>query len=339
MIKKLKLQHLKLAIPLFLLVFLVGLVKTQTFQADPSGLSFGILLDLLITIPIVYFLLIRKTDIPNFTTLYVFLIGIFAASFILPNDQQSLLDKVKLIAIPIIEIGILSTVIYKIFALKKSFKSKKSDTNDFYDNLLVACNEIFPGRVGRVLATEVSVFYYLFAPRRKSALRKHEFTYFKKSGIVSVVGVFLFLVLVETIVAHILLEKWNVYVAWVMTGLGLYTIIQILAILRSLNKRLILIDHETKELRLRYGFGCQSTIPFSHIERIEKSRKSLPKDKYNTCLSLFDLLDTHNTILYLNETQVLNKIYGIQKKYKTIALHIDEQDAFLDELGISENNT
>jgi len=332
MIKKLQLQHLKLVLPVLLLLFLIGLTKTSIFQNAPADLSIGILLDLLITIPVVYLLLIRKTKIPKFTTVYVFLVGILIASLIIPTAHQSLLTSIKYIAIPVIELGILSMLIYKIVALNKSFKNKKSNENDFYDNLLIACNETFPGRLGRVLATEVAVIYYLFASSKKQTTKETEYTYFQKSGIKSVVGVFLFLILVETFVVHILVQEWNVTIAWVLTGLGLYTIMQIVAILRSMNKRLISIDHQNKVVRLRYGFACQSSIPFEQIERIESTRKSLPKDKSYTSLSIFDLLDSHNLVIHLNETQTLHKIYGMQKNYKSIAVYIDDKDAFVQEM-------
>lgn len=328
MTAKLKLNYLKFGIPILILLFLIVLPKTTAFQNAPEELSIGILLDLLITIPLVFFFLIRKTKVPKFTIIYSFILGLIVAGLVIPIEYQSLLSSIKLIAIPVLEIGVISLIIYKITSINSSFKKTKKD--DFYDNLLIACNEVLPGRVGKVLATEIAVIYFLFSPSRKNELREQEFTYFKKSGIKSILGVFLFLLVIETIGVHLVMATWSLTIAWVLSFLSLYTMVQIIAILRSMNKRPIRIDLENESLHLRYGFGCQTSISFESIERIEKSRKSLSNDKSNVCLSLFDLLDSNNTIIYLNEENTLQKIYGIQKKYTSISLFVDERDLFVD---------
>jgi len=330
MIKNIQLKHSKIGIPLLILGFLAILPRTQVFQNTPETLSIAILLDLLISIPIIYFLLIRKTAIPKITIIYVLLLDILLAGVILPAEHQSLLATIKIIAIPILEIGLVSMLIFKVRSLNTSFKQQQHRENDFYDTLLIACKEVFPGRVGKILATEISVFYYLFAPNKASTIEKNEFTYFKKSGIKTVVGVFLFLVGIETFVVHLLVAKWHPNLACILTFLGGYTMLQIVAILRSMNKRLISINYTEKSLDLRYGFASQTSIPFKHIARIEKSRKSLSKEKKQVGLSVFDLIDTHNILIYLKEENVLQKIYGIEKKYTSIAVFIDDKDLFVE---------
>ncbi len=328
MIKKLQLEHLKFGIPLLIILFLAILPRTSAFQSAPADVSVAILLDLLITVPIVYFLIIRKTKIPKFTVIYPFLIGILIAGFIIPLEHQALLSKVKFFAVPLIEVGLVSILIYKIIQLNKSFKNQANNENDFYDNLLIACNEIFPGRVGRILATEISVFYYLFATKKKAEIQENEFTYFKKNGIKTVLVVILFVLLIEAFAMHLLLAKWNETVAWVVTLLSIYAMFQILSILKSLNKRLLSINYHTKTLHLRYGFASQTYIPFEHIERIEKTTKTL-EDKEHIKLSAFDMLDAHNIIIHLNQKHTIDRIYGIQKSYKSIALFVDDKDVFV----------
>ncbi|MEM6632038.1 MAG: hypothetical protein AAF694_20345, partial [Bacteroidota bacterium] len=120
--KGVTLQTLQFGVPLVILLFLALLPSTIAFQRAPSEISLGILLDLLISIPLVYSVLGRKTTIPSFTVLYVLLIGIVAAGFILPADQQYVLSRAKVMLIPMVEMGILSVLVYKIISLKKSFK-------------------------------------------------------------------------------------------------------------------------------------------------------------------------------------------------------------------------
>ncbi len=327
---KLNSNYLIAGLLFLILSFLVFLPTTEQFNKAPSELSLGILLDLLITVPLIYYLLIRKKNIPKFSLVYVFIIGIILAHLIIPIEHQQLLMKIKYIAIPVLEIGILGMVIYKMASLRTSLKQTKE--SDFYDKLLIACQETFPKFVGRVLATEIAVVYYLFSRSGKKENNESSFTYFKKSGIKTVITVFLVVVFIETIVVHLLVGIWNVKVAWILSILGLYGILQVTAILRSMNKRPIVIDYEAKKLLLRYGFGCQTTIPFSSIKKIEKYHRQVKNDKQHIYLSLFDIIDRSNLTIHLHSEHILNKIYGIDKKYQSISLFVDEKDLFLEKI-------
>ena len=331
MVKRLQFEHLKFGIPLLIILFLAVLPKTSAFQTAPADMVLAILLDLLITVPIVYFFIIRKTKIPKFTVIYPFLIGIMVAGFIIPIEHQALLSKVKFIAVPLIEVGLVSMLMYKIIQLNKSFKRQPNNENDFYDNLLIACNEIFPGRVGRILATEISVFYYLFSTKKRAVVQENEFTYFKKNGIKTVLIVILFVLAIELFAMHLLLAKWKETAAWIVTFFSIYAMFQILSISKSLNRRLFSINYNTKTLHLRYGFASQTYIPFEHIEHIEKSTKTLDS-KEHVKLSAFDMLDAHNVIIYLNETQTIDRIYGIKKQYKSIVLFVDDKELFVNKI-------
>lgn len=333
MVKSFYLSFFKFTFLALLVIFLAFLPSTANFQAAPEDLSLAILFDLIITLPILYFLFIRKTKVPNFTLLYVFIFGIISASFIIPSEHQSLLEQIKKIAIPLIEIGIISLVIYRIRAISKSFKKNKSADNDFFDNLLIACNDIFPKPISTFLATEIAVFYYLFTKNSDTPEIPYTYSYAKKSGIKTTIIVLLFLIIIETFVMHILLAKWNMTAAWIITGLSVYATIQMCSILRSLDKRPIILNHRSKTLALRYGFACHSSIPFNTIERIEKSSKTPSKNDEFKSLSAFDILDTHNTILYLKEPRILSKIYGIEKKYKSIGIFLDDPESFIGDIN------
>lgn len=329
--KKISINPLFFGIPFLILIFLVLLPRTTSFQQAPAELSIGILLDLIITIPLVYFLLIRKTKIPKFTIIYIFLIGIFLAGFILPKEHQTLLTNIKFIAIPILEFGIISMVVFKMISLRKSLKNIQG--RDFYDRVVMACQEVFPNRVGRILATEIGVVYYFFSISKNREKQALEFTGYKKSGIRTTIGVLLLLVVAETAVVHLMVEQWSTKVAWFLSFIGVYTIIQIIAILRSLSKRLIKIDREKNCLNLKYGFGAQTIIPFYEIENVKKTRRSINDQAHHVSLSVFDLLDTHNIIIKLRNENTLSKVYGIEKKYTSIAVFVDEVDLFLKEIN------
>lgn len=331
-LRKNNLYWLAIGVPVLVMLFLVGLTQTQLFQNSPDKLSNLILLDFLLTVPILFLFLSRRTQIPKFIFLYFILAGIFIAGFILPADQQDLLSQVRSILIPLVEIGLFSMVAYKLYSINKSFKEQEGEEEmEFFEKLKMACSEVLPGKLSAVLATEIAVFYYLFAGKKKLP-GEHDFTYFEKSGIKAVLLVFLGLLVMEVVIVHILAERWSTSLAWLLSIFGAYACLQIAAILRSLDKHLISIDFKGELLKLRYGFVNSVDIPFENIDRIEKSSKTLQSEKQMVSLSAFDMIDSHNIILHLKEEQTLNKFYGMKKDFKAIGFYIDEHKDFLEQL-------
>lgn len=315
-----------------IMIFLLSYVSIVIFQINSKSytesVTTGILLDLLITFPIFYLFVIWKRQIPKFTVAYVFLLGLFIAKFTLPNSLQIAISQIQYFAIPLIEIGILTIVLFKIKALKKAFQN--IEQYDFFEKAKFACQEVFPNRIGIILATEISMFYYLFNFSKISINKSVHFTYYKKSGIKMILSVFLILIVVETAVVHLLISNWNENIAWALTILSIYTLIQIIAILNSMDKRPIFIDYKLKTLNLKYGIGCQSKIKFDEIKSINKYSSKRKENVNHIFLSLFDLLDTNNVTLELKNENILYKLYGIEKKYESISLYIDEKEKFID---------
>lgn len=316
---------------------LVFLPFTKQFRENPEIFSVAILLDLLVTIPLLYLMLIWKRQIPKFTVAYVIIGCILLANFIIPEAHKKLLTQIQIIAIPLIEVGIFGLVIYKLRSLRQRFKEIQEE--DFYNKLVIACEQVFPKRVARILATELGVFYYLFNFSGTTVHKENQYTYYKKSGIKMVIGVFLCLLVVETFIVHILVSKWHEGFAWVLTFLGCYAMLQILAIIQSMDKRPISIDNNKKILKLNYGFACQSQIPFAWIKSIGPHKSELRNNKNHTFLSVFDLLDTNNVTIELNKENILYKIYGIEKKYDSISLFVDDKERFVHDVKESLGKT
>ncbi len=316
-------------IPLLIMAFLISLPQLAIFQTNPSQLAIGITFDFLLTIPFIYFLLIRKKEnIPNISMVSVFIIGLILASFILPQEHQGLLTWIKTFAVPVVELAVLGYLVFTAKKVMTAYQKSEHPTVDFYDALGTACTQVLPSRVGRLLATEIAVIYYLLFAKSKEALKENEYTYYKKNGVKTIIWVLLSVVLIETVVMHLLIELWNSTVAWVLTALGLYTCLQIVALIKSMSLRPIVIDAANKTLYLRYGFFAQTTIPFSEIEEMELNKKALPNDKSIIPISPFSLLDNHNIIIKLKNEHTLYKMYAMQSKYQNIAICVDEKEDF-----------
>lgn len=320
-------------LPFLLILALVALVKSPWFQLYPKELSIGITLDLVLTIPIIYFLLIRKKEIPKITVISSFILGLVIASFLIPEEQQFALNQVKTFVLPFVEIGVMIFVISTARKTIKEYKTQKGKTLDFYTAIINACKEIIPLKIAPFLATEIAVIYYSFFDWKTAKLAQNEYSYAKKSGIIAILYTFIFIIFIETFAIHLLVERWNVTFAWVLSILSVYSSFQIFALSRSMSKRPVIMDFEAGELVLRYGIFGESIIKLEDISAIELNSKLLDdKDKTLVTLSPLGALSSHNIILHLKNENTLHGFYGIQKQFKSIALYIDEKDKFCQEI-------
>ncbi|MFT4592783.1 MAG: hypothetical protein ACI9JK_000482 [Phycisphaerales bacterium] len=313
-------------IPLTLIASMVILANSSIFQLYPKELSIGITFDLTLFIPAIYFLLIRKRNIPKISIVPLFIVGIVIASYIVPKEFQSYLSQVKNWILPIVEIFIFILLLCKVRELNKQFKNNLTESLDFYSSLKIASSKILPNKISSAFATEIAVIYYGFLNWKKRKLNSNEFSYHKNTATISLLSIFTFIILLETSVVHLLLQKWSVVAAWILTMLSIYTSLQVFGIMRSMSKRPISI--ENGELKLRYGLFSESTIQISNIENIELSTRSIELNKSTKKLSPLRDLESHNVIISLKTEEVLFGLYGLKSRYKTLAFYVDEKDRF-----------
>jgi hypothetical protein len=313
-------------IPILIIGMMIILAKSSIFITNPNTLSIGITFDLLLTVPIIYFLLIRKTSIPKTTVVPLLIIGMLVCSAILPIENQHYLELFKTWALPVIELSIVSYIIYNVVKALKRYRANKSDEVDFFMVLKNTCYEILPKKAVIPVVTEIAVFYYGFVYWKKRKLNENEFSYHKESGTISLLIAIIFLVAIETVVFHILLLKWNVTVAWIVTFLSIYSGIQLLGFLKSMSKRPILIKDD--KLYLKYGIMKETTIDLKSVDSIEISSKDIELNKETRKLSFLGELESHNIIIRLKQENKLTGLYGIKRKYKNLALHVDKKSEF-----------
>ena len=316
------------SIPFLLIASLVLLSQSALFLSNPEILSHAITLDLILTVPFVYFLIIRKKDTPKITIASMFVLGIVIAGLIIPTQNQFVLQQVKTFVFPVVVVFL----VFKTHQTRQHFKLQKKNNPDFYTALKISCKAILPERVGALLATEIAVIYYSFFSWKQRDLAANEFSYYKKSGIQLLVSTFIFLIFIETFAMHLMLQLWNHTVAWILTALSLYTCLQFFALIRSMSKRPVFIDVTNRKLFLRYGFFSEATIPFDDIQQIEANTRPLPTDKSILQFSPLGQLDKHNIILHLKSENTLQRIYGMKNQFTSLAIYIDEREQFINNI-------
>lgn len=93
-------------IPVLIMISMVLLTKSPAFLNHTNKLSVAITADLLLIVPFIYFLLIRKTAIPKTTVVPFVILGVVICSFIIPKENQDYLNLFKSYILPVIELTV-----------------------------------------------------------------------------------------------------------------------------------------------------------------------------------------------------------------------------------------
>ncbi|SDS67347.1 hypothetical protein SAMN04515667_2710 [Formosa sp. Hel1_31_208] len=323
----LKQQLIAFLIPIALLLTLVLLLNSSTFSTYQSRLSNLITIDFIITIPLIYFLLIRKTNISKLTIAPFLILCVVIASYTIPPANQDLLSLLKTWLVPIVELSVLTFIILKVRKAITRYKKATKTHQDFYTILVDTCKSIFPKKVARLAANEIALIYYGFFNFKKTILKPNEFSNYKGSGILSTLGAIIFVVAIEMVSVHVLTAKWSATLAWILTILSFYSALQLIGIIRSVPKRPLVINED--HLILRFGILSETIVPMSAIETLQiASASDFNKDKGTKTLSLLGELEHSNIVICLKTPQQLQFLYGKPKTYSKLLLFVDDNQGF-----------
>ncbi|MEP1033224.1 hypothetical protein [Ekhidna sp.] len=332
MVHLINLRNLLFLIPVAIILGCIFVAKSPLFAENPHQLSLAITFDLLISTPVIYLLIIRKRDLPKTTVVPIFILGIVVASLILPAEHQFYLSLVKTWILPFLEIAIITYLVVTIRKAFKKIKQSQTATPDFFSAARTAAADILPKKVSTAFATELSLFYYGFFHWKKHKLRAGEFTYHQTTSTRMVLGVFVFLIIIEAFAVHLLVRNYSTIAAWILTILSMYACFQIYGILRSLSKRPVAIEDDN--LVLKYGVMAETRIPLNQIQAIKEQTTSLEKEEGLVYLSPFKDMEGHNVLIEVNEPMKLTGFYGFKKEFTSIAIYVDAPKQFVAELKV-----
>jgi hypothetical protein len=317
-------------IPLSMVFISIFIINSNIFKTNPDLMSFGVTFDLIFSITFIYYLLIRKTKISNKSISIVLTLNLILATFIIPKPNQIYLNLFKNWFLPLIEIAITGIIIYSVKKKLKEVKENKVVNSDFFSTLKQVSYTIVPKYMATPLSTEIAVFYYGFINWKKAKLKENEFSYYKNSGIITTLIGFMMCAMIECFVVHLLLMKWSEIVAWIITGLCIYTLIQIYGILRAFAKRPITI--EKNGISLKYSIISEGFVEFVNIKNIEIYTKEIEKKGNIKHFSPFGKLEGHNIKIELINEQTIESFYGKKKKIKIFTLFVDNKNEFINQV-------
>mgnify|MGYP000040927686 CR=1 FL=1 len=317
-------KGLKIALRLAPLIVLLALVflllKPVVFSGSESAMYMAITVDLLLTLPVVYFFTIRKTSIPNISVVPVFIVGLVLGSLLIPLDYQGGINLAQTWVLPVVELTVISLVSYKVIALRKQFKRTDGGL-DFMDRLRMAVTDTVPIQLVGALTTEVSMFYYALISWKKPILNSKEYSYHRNNASIAMLYALLLAILVETIAIHFILIQWSNALAWVFSALSVYTGLQVFALIKSIPRRPITLNGN--QLVIRNGLLGDCRVELNNIAQMEVFRNDLPEayDKMKK-LSLFE----QNLVFHFKDEITIVGLYGIRRKVKALAFYADEPE-------------
>ncbi|MEL6557406.1 MAG: hypothetical protein AAFQ94_04435 [Bacteroidota bacterium] len=312
---------------LALVTFCSGLLMLQSGLFNQNSLMISaITIDLTITTSFFVFLFLKKQKVNPLAIGFIFILLIFTARAVIPNDQQFTLQLIIEYVAPLVELTLISIIIFKIVKARKHFLSLES--GDFQRKLEVALFEIFKSRLAAKLASsELSMFYYAVFKWKKNK----GYSYHKNSGIITIIATLLIVAIAEISIVHIILIKYAPIAAWVLFWISLYSIIQIIALGKAIYLRRVYRDRS--QLFLHYGWLMSADISLSNIESVQSiDIKNIDPSLDFTFMGLFKDMEEKGLLLQISEPVKVSKLFK-KTESKAIFIPVDSPDQLIEEIS------
>jgi hypothetical protein len=296
-------------------------------------MSKAVSFDLIVTAPLVYFLLIRKTTIPPLSVIPVFLLSLWIGSRILPAEGKSLFNLIYTHHFQVAEILFIGTEAMLVYGIRKNYLRIRRSYEHFQDDIREACLQYLNNRLfSQVLASEISIFYYLFVskPATESGL---SFSYHRNNGLKAITIALITVILLETVGLHWLVATWSNTWAWVLSCSSLYVLLLVTAQYKASVGLPIRISEAG--LTIRNGLQSRVTVPFDQIEQVRAtfSDKGMEQEKVLRVNAL-GKMGSHNVVIQVKNTLEAQGMYGIRKPFRIIALDLDDPRSFVEALNM-----
>lgn len=300
-----------------------AVVASAAFATGGDLLAFAIAADLVLVLPgLYYLLLVRGGGLPALTVLPVFLLGLVLASTVVPPGH-GVRELLHLLALPV-ELLLIGVLVYRARALVRAYRQEGGDAPRFEEAFPRAAREALGSlRVVDLFASEVIVLYFALAAwRRRPAVPEGAVAYTAHrdrawGGIAFALGMVL---VVEIVVVHILVSLWSATLAWVLTALGIYSLLWLVGDFRALVLRPSLLTHDT--LRLRIGMRWAADVPLSQVQSI---RAYTPADS-NRPIPRLTVVGEPRHVLELAAPVEVRGLFGTRRTAQELAVALDGRD-------------
>lgn len=289
-----------------------------------------LLIDLIVTIPALYWLIFRPAPKALLRPCAVLALGgILFGMAAIPDEQKHLwrwFEDHRVLAGVIqvvLELGLLVVVVRQVRALAQAGGN--------VDESLAAVLTARFGRLAPPMLFEARIWYYALILRDGTRLRftgDRHFTYHRNQGNASTQVAFIFMLLFDLPLSHMLLHFTvpSAWIAWTVDALQLWTLLYLVAEYRATHWRPISLDGNT--LLLRCGvFSPDRSLPLSAIVSLRRCGNDVRARRGVVRLRQCGAL---NVMLELAHGTRLPGLLGGLHPVTHVCLSLDDPDAFID---------
>lgn len=313
---------------LLLLALLIEytIIQQPTFQLRPE-LPAAVTLDLLVGIPLLfYFLVVRRYRLPVTTVVAMFSAMLAVGYYLVPAGQQQYLHWGRHLLVLPEGIAVVAMVV-NIRRLSLAYNHAAQHSADFVENMHIAFTAVFH-RAWAPLVSELAIFRYaLLSWRAQPEVQPEQaaFSTSRESGFRALIITLAGVSIVETVVAHLLLSRWNATAALVALLLSAYTLLFLLAHLRAVPLRPVVLDD--RRLVVRTGFVWRLEVPAEAVVRVQELQDT-PAPKPHLLNLAKPLLTPPNVLLTFSQPVAVVGLYGLRRTVWQVALYVDDWAAF-----------
>lgn len=284
-----------------------------------AGLLAGALtLDLALSVPLAFaWLVARPRGWSPLAALPLFLLGLLTARAAFGATHGGTALVLERLALPL-ELGLLAWIVVR--ARRAARHARAQARLDPLERLHLAVRAtVGAGRLAEVLAAELGLLYYACTPRLAAHVPPgaRAFACVRRSGQAGLTAVLTLLFVGEGVALHLLLARWSPLAAWLLTASSGYALLWLVADLRALRARPLLVDGD--ELVVRAGLRWSARVPLRSVVRV--TRKPASAERRNLAF-----LAQPTRWIELDAPLELHGPFGLRRHARALGLVPDEPE-------------
>jgi hypothetical protein len=304
----------------------------QSLPGDLTGVVVGSILDLSLVAPLLFLAWQRKFSVKYFIVLMA--TGLISARFIIPSEYLASFQSVMWLGVGIEGVLILFELSL-LFMLVKNvppiLRRIKSSSLPLLFSFSRAMNEKFPKQTFiHILCSEMLMFYYAFGTWRKQpSAEVSTFTLYKRSSFITFQIMIIHAIVIETLGLHWLLHNTSMILSIGLLFLNIYSVVFFIGDIQAL--RLNPLRVEDDRIYVSFGLTKRMEIQFKDIKEIIEDTHILEQKIPSTTIEFIirDFEKVYPDLLLILKSPVEATLFmGIKKKYKQVAIRVDDPHAF-----------
>ena len=286
------------------------------------------LADLLVVIPIIWYVLVlRPGGVRPIALIPLFVMACGLAWLIVPHQYHGWLSPLWIV-LPLLELVMIVVLVVRLRRIVAWYKAHRHEYPYLVDALVASvASELGNSLVVRLFVIELLMIYLSFVGwflRYRQIQPQHQpFFYHQKSRYMPVFVVWMGVMVIETVLLHLVIQGWNETVAWVLTGISIYSCFWLAGECTLVKLQPHVLDGTM--LHLRSGLRWSACIDTRAIIAIEHPKRN---DAKAPDYVAFARSDEPQMVLVLSHPVRVDGLFGTHKVVSRLGIFVDEPGRF-----------